>query len=264
MQKLLQKIADDVYKILRPIVHQADLDKTVGIGKGGDLTTRIDKLAENTVFRLLEKERIRLNVLSEEAGFIDNHADETLVIDPIDGTYNALAGIPVYSISLAIGTHTLSDVYIALVRNLATGETYEARRGKGATLNGLPIHVRTYNPKNSMFSLYLGRRASARSIELTRLARRIRALGSAALEMCLVAAGGLDLYYQSCEALRVTDVAASSLILREAGGEVYHEATGKPLNMKFDLSERVNIIAVGDKRIFEYHPIIYKISNPIF
>src|SRR5439155_707517 len=86
--------------------------EVVGRGADGAPSTRIDRLAEETVLRVLDYEGAALNVLSEEAGFIDRGGKAILVLDPIDGTHNAIRGIPTYSVSLAIG-HELHSVDIA-------------------------------------------------------------------------------------------------------------------------------------------------------
>ena len=117
----------------------------------------------------MNQEKLKWNILSEEAGFIDNGGDKTLVIDPIDGTYNAVIGIPFYSVSLALGTSTMSDVNMAYVRNIVTGDSYEAVKGEGAKLNGRKIHVRPLS-KDMVLLIYMGRHATEDNFQHVRKA----------------------------------------------------------------------------------------------
>ncbi|MEE9151266.1 MAG: inositol monophosphatase family protein [Thermoplasmata archaeon] len=254
MKTLLHTIADNVERTIKGMVRKVNLGEDLGIGADGTSTKLIDDAAEQVVFKVLGEKGVNMNILSEEAGFIDNSAEKTLVIDPIDGTHNAIRGIPFYTLSLAIGKSRLSDVEFGLVRNLVTGETYWAEKGEGAFLNDKSIKTRRFQTKDSMFALYIGERATPQSYGIAKIPRRGRALGCASLEMCLVASGAFDIYYlnysPSNYSMRVTDIAASTLILREAGGEVFND-TYDILDMSFDIVARTNVIAVGDRSALE-------------
>ncbi|MCK4969422.1 MAG: hypothetical protein KAS77_02805, partial [Thermoplasmata archaeon] len=102
-----------------------------------------------------------------------------------------------------------------------------------------------YKEEDSLYVLYSGNTASERAHELTKRPRRVRALGSAALEMCLVAQGCADLFFQDGYPLRITDLAAPGLIVREAGGELFTSAC-EMLEMRISLEDRKEILAVGD------------------
>lgn len=254
LKALFYTIANEVERTIKSMVRKVNLGEDLGIGADGTPTKLIDDAAEQVIFKVLKEKGENVNILSEEAGFIDNKAEKTLVIDPIDGTHNAIRGMPFYALSLALGKSRLSDVECGLVRNLVTGDTYWADRGKGAFLNDKRIRARSFYPKDSMFALYIGERATPRSYEIAKIPRRGRALGCASLEMCLVASGAFDVYYlnysPSNYSMRVTDIAASTLILREAGGEVFND-TYDILDMSFDIRSRTNVIAVGDKKALE-------------
>jgi fructose-1,6-bisphosphatase/inositol monophosphatase family enzyme len=255
VKELLNKIANEVEKKVKEKMNQGNLGKDIGMGADGTPTKLVDEVAENECLRILKEESDPLNILSEECGFVDNNAEYTLVIDPVDGTYNAIRGIPFYSISLAVGKSSLSDVEYGLVRNLVSGDTFWAEKGKGAYLNEKEIKAISFDEKDTMFSLYVGKRATPRTYKVARIPRRARGLGCASLEMCLVALGAFDVYFLNYEpskySMRVVDIAASTLILREAGGEVFND-TNNILDMNFDLAARSNIIAVGDMRALEY------------
>jgi fructose-1,6-bisphosphatase/inositol monophosphatase family enzyme len=254
LKDLLYKMVDEVEKTIKSSFDR-DPGKDLGMGADGTPTKLIDDEAEKTALRILDENQEKLNILSEECGFIDNGSEHTLVMDPIDGTHNAIRGIPFYSISLAIGKKKLSDVQYGIVRNLASGDTFWAEKGKGAYLNDKSLNTKEFQQKDSLYSIYVGRRATPRTYRVANIPRRARALGCASLEMCLVATGAFDVYFLNYHpakyAMRVIDIAASTLILREAGGEVFNDSYDI-LDMNFELTARANVIAVGDIRALDH------------
>jgi fructose-1,6-bisphosphatase/inositol monophosphatase family enzyme len=247
---LLEEMALAVEGVMVEHSSERGVFDSIGIGADGTETLRIDQLAEKAILDIVDTVPGGLNVLSEEVGWVDNGAEYTLVVDPIDGTYNASVGIPLYSICLAVGNRMFSDVEEALVYNLVSGDAYHAVKGGGATMNGRTITTRPYKEADSLFVLYSGNSASARAHRLTTIPRRVRSLGSAALELCLVAQGCADLFFQDGYPLRITDLAAPGLIVREAGGELYTSAC-QMLEMRLSLEDREEILAVGDPTALE-------------
>lgn len=246
----LQEMALAVEGVMVEHTSDSSVFDSVGMGADGTETLRIDELAEKAILDIVDTVPGGLNVLSEEVGWLDRDATHTLVVDPIDGTYNASVGIPFYSVCLAVGNRRFSDVEEALVYNLVSGDTYSAAKGDGATLNGRTIRTRPYKEVDSLYVLYSGNTASPRAHHLTTVPRRVRALGSAALEMCLVAQGCADLFFQDGYPLRITDLAAPGLIVREAGGELFTSAC-ELLEMDINLEDREEILAVGDPTALE-------------
>ena len=246
--------AADAAKRATQSVDRAEWGQHVGIGPDGSPTSVIDRAADQAIREVIETSSEPLNYVSEESETTDRDAEWTIVVDPVDGTHNAVGDLPDYSVSLAICKEDLLGARWGLVRNLTNDWTYQGEKGQGAFLNGRRIKVSPYDPKTSLFSLYLGDRAGPKAFELARHGRRIRNLGAASLDMCLVASGSADLFYMETTRrqleLRITDVAASSLIVREAGGEVYN-LHGDPLNMALDPRERSNLFAVGDPGLLE-------------
>jgi fructose-1,6-bisphosphatase/inositol monophosphatase family enzyme len=226
----------------------------VGMGASGSATSKIDKFAEDVILKYLDDEEIELNVLSEEAGFIDRGAKSVLVVDPIDGTLNCTRGIPFFSVSLAIGKSKLSDCDFALVKSLSSGDTYFARRGGGAELNGHRIVVSKFDSDEGVFIIYNNKDSAPETENVRKIVSKARSFGAASLEMCLVAQGAAQALYMNCakfqRMIRVIDIAASCLILREAGGEVV-DLEGDKLDMEFNLQDRKNFLAYGDPRIKE-------------
>ncbi|HXZ23528.1 MAG TPA: inositol monophosphatase family protein [Methanomassiliicoccales archaeon] len=250
----LKLIARKVRETERALPHDYDRGLVLRQGADGTPTLNIDQVAEDAIVDFVKQRKLPYNILSEEAGFIDRKQKRTLVIDPIDGTQNSVAGVPFYSVSLAVGTKSMEDTQAGVVMNLVTGDTYHAEKGKGAFKNDQPIRVRPYHQYSSLILVYIGKYASIDDFNVARDAVRSRAFGCASLEMCLVAEGKADGYYMNCEvrerSVRVIDIAASALILREAGGDVV-DLAGKRLDMRFDLEDRQNILAYGDEKLKE-------------
>lgn len=253
MRDILRKAAEQTHLAIQGLPRE-EWHEVVGRGADGSPTTRVDRVAEDAVRHVLSGAGVDLNLLSEESEFVDRGYELTAIVDPVDGTHNALAGLPNYSVSIAVCEGDMAGARNGIVRDLVSGWTFEAELGKGAWLNGRRIRVRPYSPENSLFSIYLGRRAHEDAFRLAGMCRRVRNLGAASLDMCLVAAGAADLYYMNSTAkdleLRIVDVAASCLIVREAGGEVYGLG-GDALNMPLDPTYRSNMFALGDEKLLE-------------
>jgi len=218
-----------------------------GIGADGTVTKYVDKIAEDAALRYIERSKTKVNILSEEAGYIDRGSKYTFVIDPIDGTRNAYRGIPFYSISIAVGKSKISDIEYGIVKNIPTGDTFTAEKGHGTFYNKKRIVVPDMPCKELLSSLALGKNFDRVTISLAKK-DKVRSLGSASLEMCMVAIGALDFYVVGKEYLRVVDIAASTLILREAGGTVTN-IFGKDLDMPFTLDERSSVVAACNEEI---------------
>jgi fructose-1,6-bisphosphatase/inositol monophosphatase family enzyme len=248
LKKLSLEIADTVEKAIKKKQREnfQEFGKYVCDGADGTPTQWIDKYAEDVILDMVGDKRI--NILSEELGWMDKGGDFTLVLDPIDGTRNAVYNIPFYALSIAIGKKKLGDVQYGLVRNIPTGDTYSAEIGKGAFLNGVKITV-CPDFSNQIISPVLGPSGDPKTWSLIQQ-YNIRSMGSAALEMCLVANGSVLAYLMGKESLRSTDIAAATLIVREAGGEVYN-AVGEVLDMSLTLKERTSVLAVSSPKLRE-------------
>jgi fructose-1,6-bisphosphatase/inositol monophosphatase family enzyme len=243
LKLVAHKTVEVVYKKVRKSI-LTDFHKfghTVGLGADGTITKYIDKIAEDAAINYLKKSKTRINILSEEIGFIDNKGKFTFVLDPIDGTRNAYRGIPFYSVSLAIGKSKLSDVEYGIVKNIPTGDIFTAEKDHGAYLNGIKIATPEIPDNEPLSSLALGKNYDKVTISLAKK-DKVRSLGSASLEMCMVAIGALDYYVIGKEYLRIIDIASSTLILREAGGFVKN-IYGEELDMAFNLHERSSVVA---------------------
>ena len=251
-QMIVDKIARKVKRESKQ--HFQKMGRTVDIGADGTPTKYIDKIAEDVAIKLLKKSETKINLLSEEAGFLDFGGKYTFVLDPVDGTRNAYRGIPFYAVSLAIGISKISDVEYGIVKNIPTGDVFVAEKGRGAFLNGKQIQVCDVPSKDMLSSLTLGKNYDRTTLSLAKK-NIVRSLGSASLEMCMVAVGGLDFYVLGNEYLRVIDIAASTLIVREAAGFVKN-ISGDELDMNLTLDERTSVIAACSEELI--HNLILK------
>lgn len=250
----LSAIADAVEDAISKIPGSKARGETVCMGADGTPTSQIDKVAENAALMFINLNKIPVNILSEEIGFVDNGYEETLVMDPIDGTSNAIASIPYYTISLAVGKGSLSDIRLGLLRNPVTGDEYTAEKGKGAFKNGQRICVRKADLDDLFIMIYMGNGAHTDSFKVAKRVRSSRSMGCASLEMAIIAEGEADGFLINAEnytrSTRIVDIAASTIILREAGGEVY-DLDGNVLDMPFDIEHRSNLLAFGDDRVYD-------------
>lgn len=237
---LLRSMADAVAKVVKDAPSETFGDE-LRIGADGTPTKRVDEIAEQAILRRLDEAK-GLDVLSEEAGYLQRGGDRLLVIDPIDGTTNAVRGIPFYCVSLAIGTKLLADVECGLVMNLCTGDVFEAAKGRGATLNGRAIRAKA-TAKSPVYAT-----SGMRADELPPARGILRSFGASALEMCLVAQGAIEGYHYAKPILRVIDIAASTLIVREAGGVVL-DVEGKDLDLPLSLAPRFGLTAGANRSV---------------
>ncbi len=196
-------------------------DAIVGNGPDGTPTFEIDAAAEDIARKILDDNAPDMNILSEETGFLDRGSDSTLIIDPIDGSHNAVNGIPIFSVSLAISKGGPYKVHHAMVADIIRGTTYHASLGSGAFRDGERIKTREMVLQEATFSSYLSKVNMGANRGLLSLPNKGRYLGCVSLEMCLVAQGSLDLFAMFCRPPRMIDIAAGTLILEEAGGNTY-------------------------------------------
>ncbi|MBX9244769.1 inositol monophosphatase [Actinotalea ferrariae] len=194
-----------------------------------DVVTAMDLASEALLRRVLAEERPDDAILGEEEGHVAGTSGITWVLDPIDGTVNYLYGIPAYAVSVAAVTGPPAPeewtVQAACVHAVADGRTWTAVRGGGAFLDGERLAV---NPPAPLAESLVGtgfgytverRRAQARVVaEVLPRVRDIRRIGSAAMDLCTLAGGGLDAYFE--RGLAPWDLAAASLVAEEAGAVV--------------------------------------------
>jgi NAD+ kinase len=227
--------------------HRAEI---VAMGAAGSPTEELDRIAEAQVLSSLEEEGVEWNVLSEEAGLVERGGSRLLVVDPVDGSHNALRGFPMSTVSLALGRTTLGDIDVGVIHNLDNGVTHWAQKGRGAFRDGHRLHTRTWEARTELFCVNLGRHSTPQAAKLAERGRRVRSLGCASLELAMVAQGSADAYFfendNEGRNLRVTDIAAAYLIVREAGGGITDVAQQSLETFPLNLDHRTSVFAWGD------------------
>ncbi|HEY3737346.1 MAG TPA: inositol monophosphatase family protein [Jatrophihabitans sp.] len=185
-----------------------------------DLVTESDKASEAWLVEHILQARPEDAILGEEGGERPGRSGVRWVIDPIDGTVNFVLGIPQFAVSVAAEVDGV--VVAGAVCNPVTGELYRAARGGGAFLDGLPLRGPRSVPLakaviGTGFGYDPGRRGRQAKIvaDLLPQIADIRRMGAAALDLCAVAAGRLDAYFEV--GLNPWDYAAGVLIATEAG-----------------------------------------------
>ena len=186
-----------------------------------DLVTGVDRSSEALIVSSLLSARPDDSILGEEGSSHNGSTGVTWVIDPLDGTINYLYGIPIFAVSIAASLRGRSVV--GVVHNPVTAETFTASEGEGALLNGRPLRLEaTGRPLGeALVGTGFSYRSKNRAAQARLLAvilpevRDIRREGSAALDLCSVACGRLDAYFES--GLQPWDLAAGGLVAREAG-----------------------------------------------
>jgi myo-inositol-1(or 4)-monophosphatase len=188
-----------------------------------DVVTAADKAVERRLTELIRMARPEDGLLGEEGASDDGTTGLRWVVDPIDGTVNYLYGIPQWAVS--IGIEDADGAVVGVVLDPAKDELWQAVRGRGATLNGASLRCSTATTLGqSLVATGFGydeRRRAAQARVLPTLlptVRDIRRLGSGALDLCAVAAGRDDAYYE--QGLSPWDLSAGALIAREAGARV--------------------------------------------
>jgi myo-inositol-1(or 4)-monophosphatase len=221
--------------------------------------TEIDKLCERTINQMILDTFPDHDLLTEESDFKGKGSPYKWIIDPIDGTTNYLHGYPCFCVS--IGLEVEGEVKLGVVYNPVLDELFHAKKGKGSFLNGNRISVSKTDRLTKSFlstgfpydvqmnpDLYLHyfRQFITRSFA-------IRRPGSAAIDLCYLAAGRFDGFWEL--KLHPWDVAAASLMVTEAGGRAT-DFQGRPFSIYFD-----EILATNGLIHQEMLQIIQEISH---
>lgn len=200
-----------------------------------DLVTEADLASERAIIRLIRTAFPEHAVLAEESGITLGNDSHEWIIDPLDGTTNYAHGLPEFTISIAFAYE--GDLVFGLVLNPVTGELFCGMKGQGATLNGLPIHVSgTQTLAESLlvtgfpYNLKTIIRPLMQRFERCLVASQgVRRLGSAALDLCYLACGRFEGFWE--QNLAPWDTAAGVVIAKEAGASV-SDFSNRPYSIK--------------------------------
>lgn len=189
-----------------------------------DPVTAVDRESEAAVIEVIRRHRPDDSILAEESGGGDWDRGRVWIVDPLDGTVNFVHAFP--QVATSVGMRHDGEGVVGVVSDVVREEVFSASSGNGAHLNGDPIRVSAQSsPARSLvgtgFSYERQRRAQEMADTLAGVLQRfqgIRRVGSAALDLCWVATGRLDAYWEY--GVRPWDTAAGALIVTEAGGRV--------------------------------------------
>jgi myo-inositol-1(or 4)-monophosphatase len=188
-----------------------------------DVVTAADRASESLLVDGIRAARPEDGILGEEGASREGSTGVRWVVDPVDGTVNYLYGLPQWAVS--IGVEVDGEAVAGVVLDPAKDELWQAVRGEGATLNGAPLRCTAVQALDQAlvgtgFGYDARRRAAQARVlpELLPAVRDIRRMGAGSLDLCAVAAGRLDAYYE--QGLSPWDLSAGGLIAREAGARV--------------------------------------------
>src|ERR1700744_5979126 len=199
-----------------------------------NLVTEVDKLSETRIIEVIRKYYPSHAIISEEIGELKKDSPYQWIIDPIDGTVNFAHGIPICCVSIAVKHN--NDLLLGAVYNPMMNELFFAEKGQGASLNGMPISVsrKTDFRKACLVTGFpykwpISKEHPIRVFERFVLqGLPVRRLGSAAIDLCWVACGRFDGFWEYN--LNAWDLAAGYLIVQEAGGRITN-FEGDPYNV---------------------------------
>ncbi|TMD50524.1 MAG: hypothetical protein E6I86_00535 [Chloroflexi bacterium] len=248
---IFRAIAAEIRAEIVPLAGTVRGREVVGLGAGGDRTIYLDQLAEGIVVRHLEqayRSGLRFHLISEELGERDFGGSALVLCDPLDGSVNAKMGLPYYAVVLAVTEgDRFREVRLGYVQNLVTADEFHAIEGAGAFRNGKPLQPSpaAFDGRSIplvSFDAPSGVEPRERAAAIFAKAEKVRQLGSAALNLCHTAAGGVALQATPAP-VRAFDLAGPLLILREAGG-VATDYDGDPLEgVSVRLDSRTTVLA---------------------
>lgn len=282
-RSISRKIIENVELKIMGHVGNPESGELVKLGADGTPTAYIDLIAENEIIDILVDTDFVSLLISEEIGELKigngsieyvNVSDELkkiykkrkissevsdatdprfiFLVDPLDGTSNAIKNIGAYGISIAIcevknGIVTLDDVELGFVKNFANGNYYEAIKGKGAWLNGKTM---TPSKETNLSNLSIGGFLKTNDYDvydLIKKVRRMRILGSVVLELAYIANAKYDAFIDM-RGSRIIDIAASKLIAEESGAFISDENGNKLMN-NLGINEKTVVVGTGNKEL---------------
>lgn len=254
--EILREASNKIYENVKDLAGTEHAAGDFGVGAGGDISRNIDIVAEKTVIDYLKEIGFECTVLGEECGQVElsDNPKGFVIMDAIDGSANAVRGVPFFCSSLAFATkNKLSSITDGVITNLSNGETYWASKNKGSFFNNERIKVHKEDPIYKI----IGINTSGATSDLMKRLQPIfenhnhtRHFGANALEMALFARGLMDVFIDLRDKIRIQDIAAGYLIVKEAGGLLL-DADLKPLDADLSYETRVSFIAAANQKILD-------------
>lgn len=252
--EILKEASRQVYENIRHLAGTKEAAGDYGVGAGGDISRKIDIVAEKTVLDFFKKINFECVVMGEECGRIDlsEKPKGYVIMDAIDGSANAVRGFPFFCCSLAFAKENkLSSITDGVVTNLSSGDMYWASKNRGAFLNDRRISV----TKEEHVYRIVGINTSGATPELMRKLHPIfehhnhtRHFGANALEMAVFASGLMDVFIDLRKKIRIQDIAGGYILVKEAGGILLDENL-LPLDAELSYSTRVSFIAAANQAV---------------
>ncbi|MDA8084109.1 MAG: hypothetical protein M0024_10680 [Nitrospiraceae bacterium] len=249
----LRAIGRDLSARISLLRLSGEMKISTGTGAAGDTTFAIDRVAEDIILTALESLNEPLTVVSEEAGVLDiRGGGQRVVIDPIDGSKNAVSGIPFFCTSIAVASgDTVGDVVLGYVINLISGDEFWAEKGAGAWMNG----ERIFGQQGEDFTLvsfeaqHPGEDIQS-ILPVIKSSVKTRCLGATALDLACIAAGAASIFLSPSPS-RSFDYAGGYLLVKEAGGTI-SDMAGRPIEpVRLGLERSRTLLAAGNERLHE-------------
>lgn len=229
-QDILKRIKERLLKGVKEMQSSTLLQQSLGKGAAGDKTYPIDRLAEDIIISEFESSEEPFTIISEEYGLMDiRGGGKRVLIDPIDGSKNAISGIPFYCSSIAIvDGDKIGNIEIAYVINLINGDEFYAERERGAFLNNERIKTQEDNEFYLIaYEAQVPGKDIARILPLLSMSHKTRCLGATALDLAYLAKGSMSVFVNPSPS-RSFDFAGGYLLVKEAGG-IFTDIEGMPV-----------------------------------
>ena len=237
-----------VYDEVKKIIGTKEASRKCGIGAGGDISRKIDIIAEKTVINYFKKVGFECTIFGEECGKtrVSKKSKGILIMDAVDGTTNAIRGIPFFCCSLAYSTEeNFRAITDCVIIDLVSKDIYHASKGKGAYYNNKKIKL--INKKNSEIICSINISGSVelltKLLPIFETHNHIRHFGANSLEMAFFARGLIDVVLDLRSKIRIHDIAAGYLLINEAGGLILNRDL-KSLSGNF-YDKKLSFIAIN-------------------
>ena len=249
----LRHIGSKLFKEIGQIRLMPFSQKPITKGAGGDDTFPVDKMAEDIIISSLEALGIPLSLISEELGMENiKGGGPRVVIDPVDGSKNAITGIPLYCTSIAVAdSDNVGSIRLGYVLNLLTGDEFWAEKGSGAFFNDHRIftqkddhlHLVNYEAQNPGVDIPKMQRLFSK-------ARRVRCFGATALSIAYVAYGASSVFVTPASS-RSFDFSAGYIMVNEAGGIVTGFDGTSIEHMELGIKKRTPLLAAANQAVYK-------------
>ncbi|PIW33423.1 MAG: fructose 1,6-bisphosphatase [Nitrosopumilales archaeon CG15_BIG_FIL_POST_REV_8_21_14_020_37_12] len=254
--EILREASKRIFENVKELAGTDNAAGDFGVGAGGDISRNIDIVAEKTVLDYLKEINFECIVLGEECGRVElsKNSKGFVIMDAIDGSANAVRGVPFFCSSLAFSTDSkLSSITDGVITDLSNGEMYWASKGKGAFFNESKIVVHDKEPIYKIIGINTSGASKDLMKRLYPIFERynhIRHLGANALEMAFFARGLIDIFIDLRNKIRIQDIAAGYIIVKEAGGLLL-DSDLRPLDSELSYEARISFVAAANQEILD-------------